>query len=389
MACRHWRGRRRLHNIPTAPRHVSIISVPPLSSRRVVRRFVLNPESQVLTLHVTNGDGAASGLTRSGLPGDILSWRDILHDGPVPCDDDLQSFRATRAEFLATRGWASVSDVVADLAARDTRLNDAGVSDEVVLWFEPDLFDQLQLMQVLGRLGSRAASHRPRVTIAPADCFLEPLTPDKFVPLYNARRIVTATDIAHGTDAWRAFTSPSPMDLATIADRLDASIGARTYSANTDARLPHLAAALRRQLEEFPDAQHGLSRTERQICEALYPGQLTLAKLFQTSSQASESWAFLGDWSFAWYTQRLSDCLRPLVMHANNTRVVAPVRDADGRGFWERSVILTPFGQEVVRERADAIEENGIDRWIGGTHLTSAWHWRWDGSVHHLVERSQ
>ena len=389
MACRHWRGRRRPHNIPTEPRHVSIISVPPRWLRCAVRRPVLNPESQVLTLHVTNGDGAAGGLTRSGLPGDILSWRDILHDGPVPCDDDLQSFRATRAEFLATRGWASVSEVVADLTARDTRLNDVDVSDEVVLWFEPDLFDQLQLIQVLGRIASRASGPRPRVTIAPADCFLAPLTPDKFVPLYNARRTVTASDITHGADAWRAFTSSSPVDLAPMADRLDASIGARTYSANTDARLPHLAAALRRQLEEFPDAQHGLSRTERQICEALYPGQLSLAKLFQTSSQASESWAFLGDWSFAWYTQRLSDFLRPLVMHTNNTRVVAPVRDADGRGFWERSVMLTPFGQEVVRERADAVEENGIDRWIGGTHLTSARHWRWDGSLHRLVERQQ
>ncbi len=389
MACRHWRERRRPHNIPTAPRHGSIISVPPTPLRCAVRGPVLNPESQVLTLHVTNGDGAASGLTRSGLPGDILSWRDILHDGPVPSDDNLQSFRATRAEFLATRGWASASDVIADLAARDTRLTDTGVADEVVLWFEPDLFDQLQLMQVLGRFASRASSDRPRVTIVPADCFLAPLTRDKFAPLYNARRDITASDITHGADAWRAFTSSSPQALATMADRLDASIGARTYSVNMEARLPHLAAALRRQLEEFPDAQHGLSRTERQLCEALYPGQLTLAKLFQTSSQASESWAFLGDWSFAWYTQRLSDCLRPLVMHANNTRVVAPVRDADGRGFWERSVILTPFGQEVVRERADALEENGIDRWIGGTHLTTARHWRWDGSVHRLVERLQ
>ncbi len=389
MACRHWRARRRRHNIPAAPPRGIIISYAPLLLRRAVRSLVLNPEYPVLTLHVTNGDGAASGLTRSALPGDVLSWRDILHDGPVPSDDNLESFRATRAEFLATRGWASASDVVADLAVRDTRLNDAGVADEVVLWFEPDLFDQLQLMQVLGRFASRPVSDRPRVTIVPADCFLAPLTQDKFAPLYNARREVTASDIAHGADAWRAFTSSAPQALATMADRLDASIGARTYSANVGARLPHLAAALRRQLEEFPDSQHGLSRTERQLCEALYPGQLTLARLFQLSSQASESWAFLGNWSFAWYTQRISDCLRPLVLHTNGTRVVAPVRDADGRGFWERSVVLTPFGQEVVRERADAVEENGIDRWIGSTHLTSARHWRWDASVHCLVERLQ
>lgn len=42
----------------------------------------------VPTLHVTNGDAAADGLTRSSVPGDVLSWKDILHDGAVTGDDD-------------------------------------------------------------------------------------------------------------------------------------------------------------------------------------------------------------------------------------------------------------------------------------------------------------
>lgn len=345
----------------------------------------------MLTLHVTNGDAAAGGLARSGLPGDVLSWRDILHDGPVPPDGwpegDPAAFRLTRAEFLAGNGWATVDDVVVDFEERDARLAGVTGEHEIVLWFEPDLYDQLQLVQVLARLALRPAEERPRLTIVPADCLLGPLEPSKFVPLFEERRTVRERDLEHGLDAWRAFTQASPMPLIAVAERLDAEIEGRTYGGHDDVRLPFLTAALRRQLEEYPDIGSGLSRSERQICEALAPGEVTLSKLYHASHHASESWIWLGDSSFAWYCQRLSDCAEPLLTHGNGTRVLRPHRDRDARHYWERPVRLTPFGQDVVRERADAIAANGIDRWIGGTHLTTGHHWRWDGRTARPVER--
>ncbi len=336
----------------------------------------------MLTLHVTNGDVSAQGLARSGLPGDVLVWRDVLHDGPVPSDGQLAPFRAVRAQFLAERGWATEEEVVEDLAARDARLEHPDADDAIVLWFEPDLFDQLQLIQVLARLSARDAKARPSISIAPADLMLGSLKPEKFRPLFDARRTITATDLAHGRDAWAAFTSTTPAALHTLVERFDREIAARTFAADDIVRLPHLTASLRRVLEEYPDVDTGLSRSERQICEALTPGPTTLGKLFQASHHTSESWAWLGDRSFAWYMQRLSDAAQPLVTHPNGTRVLAPRAAGNERSaFWERSVTLTPFGLDVVRARADAVRVNGIDRWIGGTHLTTGRHWRWDARV--------
>jgi hypothetical protein len=194
---------------------------------------------------------------------------------------------------------------------------------------------------------------------------------------------VGETEFALGSEAWRAFTTRTPDALHDIAARLDIEVRARTYDADAEVRLPHLAAALRRQLQEYPDREHGLSRSERQICEALEPGEVVLSKLFQAAHQTSESWHWLGDQSFAWYVQRLSEGTEPLVTHANGTRVFAPLRDA--KGFWERTVVLTPFGHAVVRARADVIVRNGIDRWIGGVHLTTDRQWRWDDRVHRAV----
>ena len=327
---------------------------------------------------MTNGDHAAEALARSGLPGDVLAWRDVLHDGPVPPDDDCVSFRRVRAQFLAARHWTTESDVVKDLTTRDARLDAAGARDRVVLWFEPDLYDQLQLIQALAQLSRRHDDERPQLSIVPADVFLGPLAPERFSPLYEDRRPIRAGDLALARTAWRAFTSSTPDALVALIARLDGEIDARTYAADAAVRLPHLAGALHRMLEEYPDADTGLTRSERQICEALADGAMPLSTLFRAAHGASESWAWLGDSSFAWYVQRLSDLPTPLVTDGNGLRVRAPTSGAHSTRFWEQDVQLTSFGLDVVHARADTVSVNGIDRWIGGAHLTAQRHWRWD-----------
>lgn len=339
----------------------------------------------MLTLHVTNGDAAAGGLARSGLPGDTLAWRDVLHDGPVLRAENSDDFRAARAEFLASHYTVTVQDAFVDLEDRDARLDGVGPGDEVVLWFEPDLYDQLQLLQVLARLHARHPAERPTISIVPADLYLGPLDPRQFVPLFVARRVVRDIDLRHGMKAWAAFTAQAPDALLRAVDGLDAKVEGRMYASHDETRLPFLAAALRRQLEEYPDIDHGLSRTESQACEALAPGETTLGRLYAQSHHASESWTWLGDTTFAWYVQRLSDCSEPLITHANGLRVFAPRDRRDARTFWERPVKLTPFGHEVLRARADVVCRNGIDRWIGGAHLTTQHHWRWDSRTKRVV----
>ena len=341
----------------------------------------------MLILHVTNGDSAAQGLSRSGLPGDVLAWRDVLHDGPVPPDRDRTAFWRTRAAFLADRRWTAELEVVDDFSARDARLDDPSSDDAIVLWFEPDVYDQLQLIQVLARISDRDPTARPQLFIAPADLLFGTLAPEKFKALYDVRRTITESDLAIGRRAWDAYTSDSPDALMTLVDALSREVSGRTYTSDDAVRLPHLAAALRRILEEYPDADTGLSRSERQICEALAPGATTLAKLYKASHHASESWIWLGDWSFAWYVERLSDGTYPLISHTNGTRVIAVGPAGDAKMFWDRQVMLTPYGSDVVRAKANTIDRNGIDRWIGGAHLTTARHWRWDGRMQKPVFR--
>src|SRR4051794_24713476 len=105
-------------------------------------------------LHVTNGDSTVPALVQTGLVDDVLVWRDVLHEGPVPdvADGEL---RRLRAAFLGAPEE--------DFAERDRRLDGARDGD-YVLWFEADLYDQLQVLQVLSQLHALAVPAE-RVTL--------------------------------------------------------------------------------------------------------------------------------------------------------------------------------------------------------------------------------
>src|SRR3954452_14748811 len=100
-------------------------------------------------LHVTNGDSTGSTLAETGIGGEVLSWMDVLHEGPVPLVDPARQ-RELRAAFLGTFDFGDEAAILAQLEERD-RLFLRALADgtPVVLWFEHDLYDQLQLIQIL------------------------------------------------------------------------------------------------------------------------------------------------------------------------------------------------------------------------------------------------
>src|SRR3954452_10644840 len=112
----------------------------------------IRPSSWDDVLHITNGDSTVATMRQAGIGGDIVPWRDVLHEGPVPPLPPAELL-AVRAEYLARRGLADADDIERILRARDERLGAAlGATEPVVLWFEHDLYDQLQLIQILAGL---------------------------------------------------------------------------------------------------------------------------------------------------------------------------------------------------------------------------------------------
>ena len=85
----------------------------------------------------------------------MIAWRDVLHEGPVPAVPDVE-LRRIRADFLGGVGAGDVG-TLAEFTARDRMLEDFG-DGAYMLWFEADLYDQLQLIQILAKLRELAVA---------------------------------------------------------------------------------------------------------------------------------------------------------------------------------------------------------------------------------------
>jgi hypothetical protein len=305
-------------------------------------------------LHVTNGEAAAADLRTLG---EVLTWDDVLHEGPVPALP-AAGLRETRARFLAAAGFTDLATARMRLAARDDRLDAVDFSTRVVLWFEDDLYDQLQLVQVLDRLATGGDATRRSRPLGPVQLVVLPRGPRTFLrDRMAAARGLGEAEHELARRAWAAFTAPDPLRVQDA------------WLAGTPG-LPDLAPALQRLLEEHPATTDGLARTDREILEALAaaggggPGAAVTATELFAAVTAREPRPFHGDATLWWRAERLA----PLVE-----------RTAGG-GF-----ALTDAGAGVLAGDADAAALLApLDRWVGGVQHLGAPAIRWDPTARRL-----
>ncbi len=336
----------------------------------------MNAEAKPLLLHITNGESAGTTLRQTTLGGAVLPWQDVLHEGPVPALPRPELLR-TRARFLADCGWGAEQELLSSLERRDRQLLDA-LRDQVqvVLWFEHDLYDQLQLIDALALAHSEDGA--PELIVIgsfpgkPSFAGLGELTAAELETLWPSRGRATPAVLDAATTAWAAFRAPEPTALGEWATR-------------DSAELPFLAAALLRLLEELPAPGDGLSGTERRALQAVAAGAHSAPAAF-VAAQRLEPAPFLGD---AWFYRGLSvlgQGAARLVETDEGGALPPPPPLSDSRAFARLQLRLTATGEQTLRGGADRVELLGLDRWIGGTHLTADNAWRWDASELKLVD---
>ena len=312
-------------------------------------------------LIITNGDSAVGAMEEARIPGDKIPWQDVLHDGPVPAGLELEELSDVRAHFISSCGWGAPDRVRREFTDRDAALGAYGSHDEVVLWFEHDLYDQLQLFQLLDWFAHRDLGET-RLSYAQDSEFIGEVPHETLPARLEERRDVTAEQLEAGHLAWAAFTAPEPGALERLLEADATARGSRP--------LPFLGPAIARLLEEHPDPATGLARSERQILEGLVDGERSAGLLFRAVSMMEEA-RYLGDGSFFSYVQRLTGGPEPLIRLVGGDAFRLPFGQPGQPGSPELPgpFELTPTGREVLAGERNWIEIAGIDRWIGGVHL--------------------
>ncbi len=297
-------------------------------------------------LNIVNSDIVIERMKWANISGSFLSWQDFLHEGPVPENLSLETLSKVRAEFVHKKGFGDFKEVYQRFRDRDSTLKSFKKYDTIFLWFEHDLYDQLQLIQLLDWF-AKYSSIDTKIYIISPDNYLGKSTHKELRDflLYN-RELVTRSHFITARKAWSAFTSKTPQAIyRLLRDDMEA--------------LPFLTDAIKRLLEEYPNTINGLSRTEHQALMVIANSKNRPQDIFQ-EYQKSEQRVFMGDILF-W------DVLKKLV----ESNLLNSMQNG-------QDLRLSSLGDEVLRGEKNLLEFYKIDRWIGGVHLTNENLWCWD-----------
>lgn len=228
-------------------------------------------------VHITNGDAVAEELRRWAGEPRLIVWHDILHEGPTPPDLPLEEFTALRTRWLAANGYGQSNK----LQERDRQLRRLVERDSLWLWFEDDLCDQLQLLQLLHFLTEESLTASPHFLIG----IPRGLEVERMAALAAGKTRLTPEALETGERAWQAFTNQ------TIPALLETDLTA----------LPDLRPAMERLLQHGP---HN-NRVQITIRELLQDGGKPAAQLFR-DYQKTEERPFLGDTTFFRYLNAMA-----------------------------------------------------------------------------------
>jgi hypothetical protein len=312
-------------------------------------------------LHVGNGHCTTRLIEAAGIAGRTMVWADPLNEGPVPGGISEDELVRLRAGFLAPLTPHHVDDVTADLRGWRAAIDDRDAYDELVLWFEHDLFDQLNLIQLLSHVAGRPQTQP--ASLVCIDCYpghpnfkgLGELEPADLASLYLTRQPVGDSQLELASRAWQAFRASDPREIeALLATDLTA--------------LPFLSAAFRRHLQELPSLENGLSRSEHRLLEQARDGATDLRQIFPRM-QDGETAYYITDSSLWDRVQSLALSSPALLsVDAPDSTEALPAA----------TIALTPAGRQVLSGSADRVRLCGIDRWFGGVHARGSGPvWRW------------
>ena len=328
-------------------------------------------------LHIHNGDSTAGTARKAAIPGEHLAWREALVCGPVPQGLSTDEFRRVRAEHLASAYGVGIEKCEQELRVQEDALSAFSDHEEVVLWFEHDLFCQVQLIYLLDWFAQRD-SGQTKLSLVCIGEFpgieyfhgLGQLNETELASLFPQRREVSPSQLELGSKAWRAYSSPNPADLLSL---MDSDLSA----------MPFLERAFIKHLQRFPSTENGLGRVGNVGLGLIARGYQRFRSLFPAFISRESEYGF-GDAQLYLELKQLSKAPAPLLTLSSSVTG----RTTDAAEMLLSTFALTEVGKAVLDGEDDFVRRNGIDSWLGGVHLKgNESDYRWEEQAHELLAR--
>lgn len=321
-------------------------------------------------LHIVNGDSVGDKLKQGNFQGDILVWRELYSFGPVFKQMDEPDHRRARARYLEQSLGVPQKEYIETCESQERKLQDFQKYDEIVLWFEHDLFDQTMLAyllhwfkeQSLGntKLSLLCIGAYPGIALFRG---LGQLSTEQLETLSGTWRAIGEDELTVGSMLWEAYTSDLP-------EKHQLMLGVDSST------LPFAKAAFEAHLARLPSVNNGLGIIEQTTLEAVAGGINTPYELFRRVGDQLHMLG-MGDLEFWYYLAKMTEGLEPLLV-IDGTASFPDFKRAVPH-FQDRVLQVTSLGLKVLAGKTDYTNIGTNDKWVGGLHLQGkAPSWRWD-----------
>lgn len=175
-----------------------------------------------MILHVLPGDSYVETFRETGIFGDVAVCRECLIEGPVNAQN-LEEFWKMRASYLdevyGDEGF--YFDNVVGVVSELTKMQHLPPDAEVNLWFEHELFCQVNMwfcLSLLGETKARVYRIEPYVT-SDADIWrgFRNTSSDELLSCFLARRQLSLDDTKLGRNLWKAYQFNDNAELQRLS----------------------------------------------------------------------------------------------------------------------------------------------------------------------------
>lgn len=311
------------------------------------------------TLHILNGDGTAAPFSKSKLAEeDTLIWREAMMEGPIHESKDFWRTRGLYFSKMYKRYGESASSYFKKVIQENAKLEKLSEYTHVVLWFEFDVFCQINLLFLLNHLSGLEIDHLQLSVVSPGQeqeganfHGMGEGTPEKIEQWYSQRVEVSDEMLKKAQELWKVYNSDTPEQLDTIV------------SAGEIEFFPHLRKSFAAHLSRYPSFKNGLNTIEQALLDIIEEKKPTKIGHILRPFWELHSVYGLGDSQLVNYLEKLS----PMLVTFNGESIKAfteeQVLDFNGE------IELTELGKAVRAGNRDWLEYGYPNEWLGGVHL--------------------
>lgn len=261
-------------------------------------------------LHITNGDSFTQKLKTLKLKGEIITWREMLCEGKTETNVGSESFWKTRFDFLHKNYKVSKSWFVEKTLKEYRSLCNHKQQDQIILWFEYDLFCQINMLAVLSWL-KKHRRYAEIYLVCSGDedetnrlYRLNDLSDEQLLNSYENKLKLSQNDVEYADYVWQLYCSDNPIRLENLIDF-------------DNYQFDYLSDAIKVHLRRFPTIKNGLNELENRVLEFSLQQKPKSKKELLSSLIQNQGFYGFGDTQY----ERVITNLRPLFSSFNPVRL--------------------------------------------------------------------